>query len=567
MLWWTLRQLRSKDAGTRAGAALKLGESKDWRALEPLAEALSDGVLSVRYHAALALRKMVCNWPKSETAKRIVPALVAALADKDSSTVREAAAEALWPIGDARAVEPLLAALEDESCGVRQAAVHALWCIADRRAVEPLMAALKDEDSEVRRAAAELLGRISDPRAMEPLLATLMDGDWRVNEATEEALRRIDPHWAKSEVAERAVRTFVAALQGENWHVRVGAMVALQRISDPRAVEPVLAALKDEDWRVRRAAAWTLGRIADARAVEPLAAALKDEYSEVRKAAAEVLERIGDRRAVEPLVAALKDGDSDVREAAGKALDRIDPRWPKSEAARRAVAALVAALKDGDSDVRRAAAEALKLLGWRAPVGGLPSSVIVFRTGTDQPQNPLAYTQQIFSRKYQCDAGKVELDAWRIVGVRNEPDADSARRIYVQLKGAGQLPDFGPLTDSFEGKGPDGRTVVAFFFGGAAAGEAPPARIALDVNNPACTLCGKALAGGESILAGASTLITSRPAGELHDDYALFRGSVCFNCRVVLCTDCLGKRVDQCPKCNGGTKPAYRHYLRELAAL
>jgi len=42
MLWWTLRQLRSKDAETREIAAQKLGESKDPRAVEVLAAALTD---------------------------------------------------------------------------------------------------------------------------------------------------------------------------------------------------------------------------------------------------------------------------------------------------------------------------------------------------------------------------------------------------------------------------------------------------------------------------------------------------------------------------------------------
>lgn len=48
MLWWRLRQLRSKDAKTREKAARKLGESRNPRALKPLMAALKDGVWDVR---------------------------------------------------------------------------------------------------------------------------------------------------------------------------------------------------------------------------------------------------------------------------------------------------------------------------------------------------------------------------------------------------------------------------------------------------------------------------------------------------------------------------------------
>jgi len=80
-------------------------------------------------------------------------------------------------IGDARAVEPLIAAFTDESevQHVRKAAVDALGEIGDGRAVEPLLAALQDGVSWQRNAACEALGRIGDARAVGPLIDALKD--------------------------------------------------------------------------------------------------------------------------------------------------------------------------------------------------------------------------------------------------------------------------------------------------------------------------------------------------------------------------------------------------------
>jgi HEAT repeat protein len=160
--------------------------------------------------------------------------------------VRQAAAVALGAIGDARAVEPLIAALKDEDSGVRLWAAkaldaigwkpetgeaEALYLIAQRKwdgcvkigapAVEPLIAALKGEDWRVREAAAEALGKVGDARAVEPLIAALKDGDSDVRKAAAEALAKIGAP---------AVEPLIAALKGEDWRVREAAAEALVNI-------------------------------------------------------------------------------------------------------------------------------------------------------------------------------------------------------------------------------------------------------------------------------------------------------------------------------------------------
>ena len=64
----------------------------------------------------------------------------------ETLNVRGFAAAALGRIGDARAFEPLTAALQDEDEFVRGTAAGALFMLGDERAVEPLMLYLRDDD-------------------------------------------------------------------------------------------------------------------------------------------------------------------------------------------------------------------------------------------------------------------------------------------------------------------------------------------------------------------------------------------------------------------------------------
>src|SRR3990170_1576535 len=92
-----------------------------------------------------------------------VDTLVQDLKDNDL-IVRLHAAKALGEAKDARAVEPLIAALGDKGCG--HTAAKALGEIKDFRAEEPLTSALKDESPAVRRNAAIALREMGKPEAV-----------------------------------------------------------------------------------------------------------------------------------------------------------------------------------------------------------------------------------------------------------------------------------------------------------------------------------------------------------------------------------------------------------------
>ena len=76
--------------------------------------------------------------------KKNVKGLIKALGYPKDYQVRKFASEALGEIGDAQAVEQLIAALKDEEVQVRKFAAKALGKIGDARAIEPLIAVFKD---------------------------------------------------------------------------------------------------------------------------------------------------------------------------------------------------------------------------------------------------------------------------------------------------------------------------------------------------------------------------------------------------------------------------------------
>jgi HEAT repeat protein/tetratricopeptide (TPR) repeat protein len=125
---------------------------------------------------------------------------------------RWGSAKSLGEIGDPRAVEPLIQALNDSNIGVRIAVVEALGKIGSPRAIVPLIDAIRDEVYQVRVSVVEALGEIGDPRALEPLSHALTD---------------------------------------EVYQVRVSVVEALGEIGGPGVVEPLSHAVNDRDIRVR----------------------------------------------------------------------------------------------------------------------------------------------------------------------------------------------------------------------------------------------------------------------------------------------------------------------------
>src|SRR6266700_297701 len=121
------------------------------------------------------------------------------------------------------------------------------------------------------------------------------------------------------------VNGLIAALDSRDWHVRVAAVRALEKLGERAPLEPLLAALNDDDGSVRAAAVHALGAFRERAPVERLVTALDDRAWHVRETAVLTLGRLGQRAPRERLLAALRDTDGSVREAAQLAL-----QWTKT---------------------------------------------------------------------------------------------------------------------------------------------------------------------------------------------------------------------------------------------
>ena len=109
-----------------------------------------------------------------------------------SHHARQDAARALGRIGDPRAIEPLILALNDGYPNVQSAAVEALVLIGEP-AVEPIIYALR--------------GREGRPiEAMEALIDVLRDGDRHVRRAAAIALGEIGDSRARGAANQRSYR-------------------------------------------------------------------------------------------------------------------------------------------------------------------------------------------------------------------------------------------------------------------------------------------------------------------------------------------------------------------------
>jgi len=118
------------------------------------------------------------------------------------------------------AVEPLIALLGHTDKHVRQGAVDALGKIG-APAVEPLIVALgSGKDRWTRQAVARALGRIGDARAADPLTAALHYGKKDLRGAAAEALEQLDWEEDEFEACTPASDEFLRRLQKERLHHR-----------------------------------------------------------------------------------------------------------------------------------------------------------------------------------------------------------------------------------------------------------------------------------------------------------------------------------------------------------
>jgi HEAT repeat protein len=307
-------------------------------------------------------------------AKGDIQGLIKALAYKDLA-IRLAAADALAPLKDPLAVEPLAALLKDESPRLRLASVIALAARGGFRVVEPLVGAMADPDPEIQAAASTAVFR-----------RLMTDPDQDTRKATATALGRIH--------AAAAVEPLVKAVMDPDEGVRVASIKALHAIGDVAAVLPLIVVLAHEQVRlkatgrssllVERAASQALDALCDAQAIEPLRAALAHSDAEVREITVRRLTRVGSLEAADMLATALGDANQGIVRAAARGLQEIGWDAPADETGARywvalrqwqhsaecgeaAIPLLLASFDQVDGSARMEIAAVLAQLGWEPP--------------------------------------------------------------------------------------------------------------------------------------------------------------------------------------------------------
>lgn len=160
-----IKALNDSDVTVSKHAAEALGNLGDSRAVEPLINVFEKG--RVRESAIAALGKLGDN--------RVEKSLLNALRDS-SAQVRREALKNIHLIGRDEVIEELVRFLKDSEWHyIRRRAVDALVKIGDA-AVNPLLQALSNDDASVRANAASAFTKLKDERAIEPLVALLNDG-------------------------------------------------------------------------------------------------------------------------------------------------------------------------------------------------------------------------------------------------------------------------------------------------------------------------------------------------------------------------------------------------------
>jgi HEAT repeat protein len=378
----TIQQLGSHDLKRRNEAAQTLIQTGA-PAAEPLVAALSNDNL----HLETVFRVL------RQLGEPAVPPLIAALADNSDGKRQQRAAHILGQMRDSRAVDPMIAALQDDDAPVREEAVIALRTLGDPRALPPLFALLASGDEGLRTKIAWVLGDFGGDAVVDALLAHLDDPEpqvrrgvvWslgklsgeRVVEALNHALNDPDgdvKHFAKlglDKIAELAKMPLVGsqekpssdslpavisldALRHSNPQIRVQVVQMIVRQGGASNVHVLLMALDDINPGVQKAVIEALVKIGEP-AAQPLINALGSKNRVLRAEAARTLGIMKEPRAVEPVIGLLHDDQRGVRIAAAEALGNIGDK--------RAIPPLTARLSETDPEVLAAVESALQQLG------------------------------------------------------------------------------------------------------------------------------------------------------------------------------------------------------------
>jgi len=354
------------DAGIREAIVTALGRMHDPQTADFFLTMLKDGTLQQRYDSIQALGDL--------KEPRAVDALITVMQTPIPATDYRLLSQSNKPeprneIRSLGYVVPQ--SLPIKQTTVRDAAITALGAIGDPRAIDPLIAMLNEPNGggvmigslgslgAATGTTIKALGHFREERVVRAFLARL---------AKERYPSDVQDALVYGTVSEVAMPLLVEALHDPNPLLRANVVPVLSRMAsdlpihndagevmphrpqkDPRLAGLLLAMLPEADIDLRRQLLATLGELGDTRATQPLLTAMKE--ADTRATALNALKALKDPGAVPGLKVMLSDKDAGLRQYAVEALGAIRTK--------QAGEALAMALRDTDEQVRGQAALAL----------------------------------------------------------------------------------------------------------------------------------------------------------------------------------------------------------------
>jgi len=200
-----IARLQSEQPTARYSALQTLRRVGTEEVAPEVAKALVDENPRVRREASACLEGFTTDWKKNKLSRLAVPIAIEAL-DHANEDIRRDAQTLLGEIGGRPAVKALL----------------------DRLAVEPEAGLIK------------ALGAIGDARALEPLIAMLLHGSAFLHSHTVNALQAIDPQWTSTETAKGFVPELIGALRnGDEDGERAAAARGIGELGDEACIDPL----------------------------------------------------------------------------------------------------------------------------------------------------------------------------------------------------------------------------------------------------------------------------------------------------------------------------------------
>jgi len=214
----------------------------------------------------------------------------------------------------------LLEQLKDPSPSIQQAAIISLGRHGNPMALQELTKPkiLRSPHVDVRWAAVSAIGQLGDYRAIEWLLRAVNDEEWRVrDQAINELRKKIVEIYQHRE--RRAVPLLIHLLDLENVDIVEWVIEGLSAMPE-ESTEPLLSTLNTSSPRMRANAVKAIGQMGILKAIPELKKCFFDPNARVRKEAISALGKMKDSESIEWIVNAMEDNVAEVQQQAMKTL-------------------------------------------------------------------------------------------------------------------------------------------------------------------------------------------------------------------------------------------------------